>query len=285
MFSKFRLVLGGTLLFILLTAGIGSAVVLAQGPTTTPTAPTTTPATPPAGVTTAPSAVKTLADLFWQALAQRLNTTVDKLQQAVRDAGVDAVTQGVKQGLLTQSQADALQQRLKNAPLGNGFGFFGRRGGAANSAAGVYASVANAGFDAAAKALGMTTNDLTTALRGGATFLSLANDKKVDVTKLRTAIADAEKAALDQAVKDNKITQAQADTAKARLTPDNIDINRRSLGLPFAGGAGQGMMGGMNRFGGFRGRNGQQPNVRPNMPNMPGGGMGGQMPNGRFGRR
>jgi hypothetical protein len=110
--------------------------------------------------------------LYWQSLAQKLGTTVDKLQQATTDARKDALDQAVKQGLLTQAQADRMSQRA--------------RGVAA------LASVATARLDAAAKTLGMSTSDLTTALRGGKTLLDLAREKNVDATKLRTAIADAE---------------------------------------------------------------------------------------------
>jgi hypothetical protein len=210
-----------------------------------------------------------LTDLFWQAFAQRLGITVDKAQQAATDARKDALSQAVKQGLLTQSQADAALQRLQNAGPGSlfgGFGFgHGRFGTAQND---VYTSIRNAGLDAAAKTLGMSTSDLNTALRSK-TLLTLAQEKNVDVTKLRTAIADAEKAAIDQAVKDNKLTQAQADSLKAGLTPDNIDLNRGFGHGPFHGVPGQGFgpgmngMGPMNQFGGgmggfFGGRGGRR---------------------------
>lgn len=230
---KVRFVVMGALLIALLALGVGGSLVLAQGPTTTPTAPS---------ATGAPStSAKTLTDLFWQAFAQRLGITVDKAKQAETDARKDALTQAVKQGLLTQSQADAALQR------GDRFGMFGggRFGNPQND---VYTSIRTAGQDAAAKALGISTSDLTTALQSK-TLLTLAQEKNVDVTKLRTAIADAEKAAVDQAVKDSKLTQAQADTLKAGLTPDNIDLNRGFGGGPFPGGAGRGMGPGMNGMG------------------------------------
>lgn len=230
---KVRFVVMAALLIALLALGVGGSLVLAQGPTTTPTAPS---------ATSAPStSAKTLTDLFWQAFAQRLGITVDKAKQAETDARKDALTQAVKQGLLTQSQADAALQR------GDQFGMFGggRFGNPQND---VYTSIRTAGQDAAAKALGISTSDLTTALQSK-TLLTLAQEKNVDVTKLRTAIADAEKAAVDQAVKDSKLTQAQADTLKAGLTPDNIDLNRGFGGGPFPGGAGRGMGPGMNGMG------------------------------------
>jgi hypothetical protein len=256
----------GALLIALLALGVGGTLVLAQGPTTTPTAPSAT-GTP--STTGAPSTqAKTLTDLFWQAFAQRLGITVDKAQQAETDARKDALTQAVKQGLLTQAQADAALQRLQNAGPG-GLGMFGR-GGFGNAQNNVYATIRSAGLDAAAKTLGMSRSDLDTALQSK-TLLTLAQEKNVDVTKLRTAIADAEKAAIDQAVKDSKLTQAQADSLKAGLTPDNIDLNRGGLrgGPSFrqpGRGFGPGMNGmdgnGMGPMGPFGGPMGGQPGGR-----------------------
>lgn len=183
--GRTKFILAGVLVFVLLAAGIGGTIAFAQGPTTSG---------------------KTWGNLYLQALAQKLGTTVEKLQQAMTDARKDAAAQGVKEGLLTQAQADRIMQ------------------------AGVGSTIANAGLEAAAKTLGMTTADLTTALKTK-TLLTLAQEKSVDVTKLRTAIAEAQKAAIDQAVKDGKLTQAQADTMKANLKPENIDLNRRGLGF------------------------------------------------------
>ena len=182
--NKKKFLIAGALIMVLLVTGIGGTIAFAQGPT-------------PTG--------KTWADLYWQTLAQKLGTTVEKLQQAITDARKDATTQGVKEGLLTQTQADRI--------LGNT----------------VSGTIAQAGLDAAAKTLGMSSTDLTTALRTK-TLLELVNEKKVDIAKLRTAIADAQKAAIDQAVKDGKLTQTQADAMKAKLKPENIDLNRRGLG-------------------------------------------------------
>lgn len=181
----------GLLVTTLMVAGIGGGIALAQGPTPTPP--------------------KTWMDLYWQTLAQKLGTTVEKLQQAMKDARKEAATEGVKQGLLTQKQADRITGAT--AP----------------------ATIANAGLEAAAKTLGMTTDALTTALREGKTLLDLAREKKVDVAKLRTAIADAQKAAIDQLVKDGKLTQAQADKLKADLKPENIDLTRSRWGIGVPG--------------------------------------------------
>lgn len=206
MFSKTKWLLAGLLVVTLLTVGIGGSVALAQGPT---------PSTPP----------KTWLDLYWQVLAQKLGTTVEKLQQAMQDARKDAAAEGVKQGILTQTQADRMMGNLAGA------------------------TIVNAGLEAAAKTLGMTTTELTTALRSRKTLLDLAREKNVDAMKLRTAIADAEKAAIDQAVKDGKLTQAQADKLKANLKPENIDLTRSRWGLGIPGWTSQLKDRAMDRFG------------------------------------
>jgi len=184
-----KVIVASVLVLVLLVSGIGGAVALAQGPT------------PPA---------KNWGDLYRSALAQKLGTTVEKLQQAMTDARKEAVDQAVKQGLLTQAQGDQLQRRVQGPAI----------------ALAVRTSV----LDAAAKALGMSTADLTTALKTK-TLLGLATEKKVDVATLRTAIANAEKAAIDQAVKDGRLSQAQADAMKANIKPENVDLNGRRFGV------------------------------------------------------
>ena len=198
MLGKTRFIIAGVFVFALFAAGIGGTIVLAQGPTQTPPA---------------PSGQGGWSQLYLQSLAQKLGTTVDKLQQAMTDARKDAVSQAVKQGIFTQKQADAMLQRMQNVPL----------------SADVRTSIANAWLDTAAKTLGVSYADLTSALKSK-TLLTLAQEKNVDVTKLRTAIADAQKAVIDQAVKDGKLTQTQADTFKANIKPENVDLNRRSIG-------------------------------------------------------
>lgn len=229
--NKKKLIIAGALVFALLVAGIGGTLAFAQGPA---------------------GAGNPLQNLYLSTLAQKLGTTVDKLQQAMLDARKDSTAQAVKQGLLTQAQADQLLQR--------------------EFARGVQTSIQSARLDAAAKTLGMPTSDLTTALKTQ-TLLQIANAKNVDAAKLRTAIADAEKAAIDQAVKDGKLPQAQADKLKANLKPENIDLNRFGFGGA-NGRGGRGMMpNGMGNPNGF-GKPGMMPNgngfSRGGMPPMGG---------------
>ena len=67
----------------------------------------------------------------------------------------------------------------------------------------------------AAKALGMTTDDLSTALKSGKTLTQVASDKKVDLQTVQDAIkaarTDDMRTQIKQAVTDGKMTQAKAD--------------------------------------------------------------------------
>jgi len=68
---------------------------------------------------------------------------------------------------------------------------------------------------AAAKVLGMTTDDLSTALKSGKTLAQVASDNKVDLQTVQDAIkaarTDEMRTQIKQAVTDGKITQAKAD--------------------------------------------------------------------------
>ena len=72
-----------------------------------------------------------------------------------------------------------------------------------------------AALAAAAKALGMTTDELSAELWGGKTLSDIATAKGVDIATVKAAVEAAEnaetKTAINQAVTDGKITQAKAD--------------------------------------------------------------------------
>lgn len=63
-----------------IVAGVGGTIAFAQGPTPSPSG-------------------NAWMNLYWQTLAQKLGTTVEKLQQAMTDARTEAAQEGVKQGV------------------------------------------------------------------------------------------------------------------------------------------------------------------------------------------
>ncbi|CAG0928968.1 hypothetical protein TFLX_01196 [Thermoflexales bacterium] len=89
------------------------------------------------------------------------------------------------------------------APLAHGGGFGGR------------GMCGQAGLDAAAKTLKLTTEELTAQLWGGQTLSGLAEKAGVELTAVQSAVEaaclQAQKDAIQQAVTDGQITQAQAD--------------------------------------------------------------------------
>lgn len=203
------------------------AAVMVLGTSAVAFAQTPNPPTPPAP--------PTAAQTFWQTLADKLGVTVAILQQDVRDALKAGVAQMLKNGKLTQQQADNLDTRIdqfsfNGLPFG---GFMGKRG-----FDGGRGLIGGQGiWDAAAQKLGMTTQDLLTELRSGKTLADVAKEKNVSSDDLKAAIVKTVGAQIDQAVKDGKLTQAQADRAKAQLNNLSLDqmwFNRGRGNLPGA---------------------------------------------------
>lgn len=117
--KRWTRILAITIAGALLLSAIGVGVVLAADPTS-PSNPTT-PTQP-------------YSQLFLEKLAARLGVTVDKYNEAVKGARLDVLNQQVKDGRLTQDQANQIQQRWDKAPAGaSGFGMgpgmMGPRGG------------------------------------------------------------------------------------------------------------------------------------------------------------
>ena len=82
-------------------------------------------------------------------------------------------------------------------------------------------------LDAAAKALGMTTDELTAALKAGKTLEQVATDKGVDIQTVKDAIqaahADEMRTQIKQAVSDGTMTQEKADWLNEGLDKGFLD--------------------------------------------------------------
>jgi hypothetical protein len=86
---------------------------------------------------------------------------------------------------------------------------------------------------AVADKLGLSVTDLETQLHSGKTLTTLAKDKGIAETDLYAAAASAAKPQLDQAVKDGKLTQAQADQVLQQIQQGQLH-----LGGPMSGSRG-----------------------------------------------
>ena len=74
-----------------------------------------------------------------------------------------------------------------------------------------------AGLDEAAEAIGITSEELRTALRDGSTIAEVAEANDVDVQAVVDAMVAAAEARLDQAVEDGRLTEAEAEEKAADL--------------------------------------------------------------------
>jgi hypothetical protein len=156
---------------------------------------------------------KSLADV-----AKAQSKDVNGLKDAILAAAKSDLDKAVSDKKLTQSQADDVYSRLKDriddmvngqlrvhfrGPGGPGFGF-------------------GANLDAAAKYLGLSESALRDQLQDGKSLADVAKAQSKDVDGLEQAILAAQKADLDKAVSDKKLTQSQADDIYSRLK-DHVD--------------------------------------------------------------
>ena len=156
-----------------------------SGSTTTTEAPATTSSDP--STTTAPAAPATPAPAAGSA-------------KPAKGEWAKSVLDGlVSKGTITQAQADEILAALNAARPAHGPGGHGPgRGGFGK-------------LDAAAKALGMSVEDLRSALEGGKSLAAIAKEKGIDVAKIVDALVAEFKAHLDQEVASGIHTQAEAD--------------------------------------------------------------------------
>ena len=119
-------------------------------------------------------------------------------------------------------------------------------------------------LEAAANALGMTTDELSTALQSGKTLEQVASDQGVDYAKVQAAIQEAHKTELrdriQQALTDGTITQENADWLLEGL-------DKGFIGVPGAFGFGVGGPRGDHGFGTGPQQTPQQtPQTQPTQP-------------------
>ena len=139
----------------------------------------------------------------------------------------EALAPLVSAGTITQAQADAVIEALQAAKPE------GRHGPGPG--------IVHASIDTAAKALGVTSEELRTALRDGKSVADVAGEKGVDVQVVIDALVAEAQERIATAVSDGRITQAQADERLATLTDDVTKIvNGEGRGFGRGRGPGRG---------------------------------------------
>jgi hypothetical protein len=125
----------------------------------------------------------------------------------------EVLAKKVADGTITQAQADAIAAA---APAGKGRG--SDRGPKGADGRGPSGTAKAAPLDAAATALGMTADELRTALSGGKTVAAVAAEKSIPVDTVVKAMVAAHTSELAAAVAAGRLTQAQADQMIAGMT-------------------------------------------------------------------
>jgi hypothetical protein len=172
--------------------------------------------------------------------AKRLNVEPSELRDALGEAEDAQLDADVKAGRLTQEQADAIKERRKDSgtvlgvgPGGPGGGLWLHRRGGADIGIGGPGEVT----DAAAKALGISRDELFNRMRDGKTLEEIAKAEGKSFDDVKAAMKAAMKKGLDEAVKDGKLTQKQADEILSRSTEHLGDFRLPGRPGPPPGGA------------------------------------------------
>lgn len=159
---------------------------------------------------------------FQQDLAKRLNVSTSTLQQAEVAAADDTLAQMVKDGKLTQTQANQIKSRLANGiPCnfmgkgGHGVGKGGRGGfGFGGPQLQQYMTAVESQV---AQGLGISSSTLTSDLQNGQTLHQIASAHNVSDSKLESIIKSAVQSELKSAVSAGTITQTQANNISQQL--------------------------------------------------------------------
>ena len=165
---------------------------------------TSQPATATASTPT--TATNTYCEQYLQDLAKRLGVSVTTLQQDKLSAREDVLAQMVKDGKLTQSQATAIEQRLQSHQACTGKGNGVGRGIVLGSLKQYLPTIESQ----VAQGLKLNSSQLTADLKNGQSLSQIATAQHVSSAQLHTLVLNTVQNAVNQAVKDGNLTQAQA---------------------------------------------------------------------------
>jgi transposase-like protein len=154
--------------------------------------------------------------------AKRLNVTPGQLRDALSQAQDAQLDQAVKDGKLTQKQADAIKAERKAGghvlggpglagPGGPGFGPGPGGPGFGHGPFGKILGLRGEVMPDLANALGISDEQLRTQLRAGKSIADIAKAQGKSLDDVRASLKADAKTALDKAVKDGDLTQKQAD--------------------------------------------------------------------------
>jgi hypothetical protein len=152
---------------------------------------------------------------FLDSVARHLGISSQKLEDATKAAAVDQVDAALKEGKITQAQADELKARIQSGEFPPFAGpLLGPRSGHFHRGA---PPLFGEKLSAAADYLGLSEAELRTKLSAGRSLADIAKARGKSVDGLKQAILDEAEKKLDQLVEDGELTRAEADELLARM--------------------------------------------------------------------
>src|SRR6266700_3458497 len=195
---------GAAVLLRGITAGVvlGGPFIASAYSNAAGTSATATPTTPATSAT--PTATNPYCELYLKDLANRLHVSVATLQQAQLGAREDVLAQLVRDGKLTQKQADAIKQRLASHPECTGMGMGMGMGKLFLQKYGPDL------INQVASGLHLSADQLQAQLQAGKSLNDIAAAQHVSSSQLQTIETNALQSTLNKAVAAGDLTQQQA---------------------------------------------------------------------------
>jgi hypothetical protein len=166
---------------------------------------------------------------YLQDLARRLNVPLATLEQDQKAAREDILAQKVKDGKLTQAQADAIRQRLEAHQACSGSDRVQGDKGVVRLLVKKYTAAL---LNGVASGLHLSVSQLQADLHSGQTLSQIASAQKVTASQLSTIVLNAVQSTLDQARQAGDITQSQ-ETAFLQFLRNHPNLLDRLLDRSF----------------------------------------------------
>lgn len=205
---------------IVLGGAVGGGIVMAAGNQT----PTPTPSTAPN------DNHQQQIDDYINKLAANLGIDASKLKDAMKQTALDELDQAVKDGKLTQTQADNIRQRIESGDTYFGLGGFAGHGGKFGPGGRAFGIGGLMGqIDKLATFFNIDTATLRDELGQGESLAQIAEAHGKSRDELKAFLTQSIHDALQQAVTNGKITQDQATAAEERATGNLDDMIDRTF--------------------------------------------------------
>jgi polyhydroxyalkanoate synthesis regulator phasin len=169
-----------------------------------------------------PAATNPYCQQYLQDLAKRLGVSVNTLQQDKLASAEDVLAQLVKDGKLTQNQANQIKQKLQShqACTGKGKGLWGH--GVMLQSLKQYLPAVTTQV---ASGLKMDASTLMSQLQSGKSLSEIATAHGVSSAQLQTIITNAIQSAVHKAMSDGNLTQQQATNIMQMLQKNPAALN------------------------------------------------------------